>query len=273
MTPALSADEVAAYRERGILFPFKVLSDGEVAAALAALARIEAAPAEIRRSLLMSKSHLVSRTLYDLVRHPAIVAHVTALIGDDVLSWGAGFFNKDAGSDSYVSWHQDATYWGLEPDDIVTAWVALTPSTVENGCMRVAPGTHRGAVLPHNETYAEANLLSRGQEIAVDVDEARAVDVVLAPGEMSLHHVKLAHASAPNRSTQRRVGFAIRYMGAHVRQVGGFRDVATLVQGANRFDNFAIEPVPRGELDPADIAYHQRVWRAPRAPPSHATAM
>lgn len=273
MTPALSDAEVAAYRERGILFPCPVLTRGEVATALAALARIEAAPAEIRRGLTMSKSHLVSRTLYDLVRHPAIVARVAALVGDDVLSWGAGFFNKDPGTDTYVSWHQDATYWGLEPDDIVTAWVALTPATVESGCMRVVPGTHRGAVLPHHETYAQANLLSRGQEIAVAVDEANAVDVVLQPGEMSLHHVKLAHGSAPNRSTQRRIGFAIRYMGAHVRQLGGFRDVATLVRGANRFDNFELEPVPRGELDPADIEYHQRVWRAHRAPPSPATAM
>jgi ectoine hydroxylase-related dioxygenase (phytanoyl-CoA dioxygenase family) len=262
VTPALSASEVAAYRARGIQFPFKALDHEEIAAALA---RLEAAPAEIRRSLMTSKSHLVSRTLYDIARRQAIVAHAASLVGDDVLVWGAGFFSKDGGSDSYVSWHQDATYWGLEPDDVVTAWVALTPSTVENGCMRVVPGTHRGEVMPHNETYAEANLLSRGQEIAVAVDEASAIDVVLKPGEMSLHHVKLAHSSPPNRSAGRRVGFAIRYIGAHVRQRGGFRDAASLVRGENRHGNFELEPAPRGELDPADVEFHQRVSRAARA--------
>ena len=168
--------------------------------------------------------------LTDICRKPAILdlrrrarSVLTSLV------WGANFFLKEPRSDAYVSWHQDATYWGLEPADIVTAWVAFTPSTVESGCMRVVPGTHQLAIVEHRETWEADNLLSRGQEIAVEVDVEKVVDVVLAPGEMSLHHVKIAHNSEPNRSAQRRIGFAIRYVAAHVKQAGRRRDKAMLV--------------------------------------------
>ena len=135
-----------------------------------------------------------------MCRNPRILDAVEGVIGPNILVWGANFFLKEPRSDAYVSWHQDATYWGLEPADIVTAWVALTPSTVESGCMRVVPGTHSDGILAHRETWADDNLLSRGQEIAVDVDLDKVVDVVLKPGEMSLHHVKIAHNSEPNRA-------------------------------------------------------------------------
>jgi ectoine hydroxylase-related dioxygenase (phytanoyl-CoA dioxygenase family) len=126
--------------------------------------------------------------------------------------------------------------------------------------MRMIPGSHRGALLPHENTYAATNLLSRGQEIAVAVDESRAVDVVLAPGQMSLHHVKIAHDSKPNRALWRRAGFAVRYVAPHVRQQRPTRDTATLVFGHDRVGNFDPEPAPHGELAAEDIAVHQRHW-------------
>ena len=256
----LSDADVASFRERGILHPIDVLSAAELAAARDALARIEAAPPEIRRSLIAHKSHLVSRTLSDIVRHPKILDAVARLIGPDLLVWGSDFFIKEGGSPKFVSWHQDATYWGLTPDDIVTAWVALTPSTVESGCLEVVPGTHRGPIIAHDNTFAADNMLSRGQTIEDRIDRDRAIHVVLAPGQMSLHHVKIAHASGPNRAAQRRAGFAIRYIGAHVRQEGDAPDSATLVRGTDP-GRFILEPTPAGELDPAAIAYHQETWR------------
>jgi non-heme Fe2+,alpha-ketoglutarate-dependent halogenase len=256
----LSDADVAQFRERGILHPIDVLSPGELAAARDALARIEAAPAAIRRSLFAHKSHLVSRTLNDLVRHPVILDCVARLIGPDLLVWGSDFFVKEGGSPNFVSWHQDAAYWGLTPDDIVTAWVALTPSTVESGCLEVVPGTHRGPIVAHDNTFAADNMLSRGQTIEHRIDRDRAIHVVLAPGQMSLHHVKIAHASGPNRSAGRRAGFAIRYIGAHVRQERDVPDSATLVRGTSS-GRFALEPVPAGELDPEAVAYHQETWR------------
>lgn len=256
----LSDAAVAEFRERGILHPIDVLSPEELAAARAALARIEAAPAALRRSLLAHKSHLVSRTLSELVRHPTILDAVERLIGPDLLVWGSDFFIKEAGSPNFVSWHQDAAYWGLTPDDIVTAWVALTPSTVESGCLEVVPGTHRGAIIAHDNTFAADNMLSRGQTIEHRIDREQAIHVVLAPGQMSLHHVKIAHASGPNRAAHRRAGFAIRYIGGHVRQERDVPDSATLVRGSNP-GRFAPEPAPAGELDAAALACHQETWR------------
>jgi hypothetical protein len=268
---ALSAEEVAAYKDRGILFPYPVLTGAEVEAGLAAVAGIDAQPADRRKSLLLHKTYLVSKTLADLCRSPAILDRVESLIGGNIYVWGANFFLKEPRSTAYVSWHQDATYWGLDPADVVTAWVALTLSTVESGCMRVVPGTHRGDIVPHRETYAADNLLSRGQEIAVDVDLDQVVDVVLRPGEMSLHHVKIAHNSEPNRSDLRRIGFAIRYVAAHVRQSNGARDRAMLVRGSDRWGHFEPEDGASGEFLAEDLSRHARSWDGPQ--PARAPAV
>ncbi len=204
----------------------------------------------------------------DICRSPQILDLVEGLIGPNILVWGANFFLKEPHSDAYVSWHQDATYWGLEPADIVTAWVAFTPSTVESGCMRVVPGTHNSGILDHRETWAADNLLSRGQEIAVDVDLDKVVDVTLKPGEMSLHHVKIAHNSEPNRADHRRIGFAIRYVAAHVKQAGGVRDKAMPVRGADRWNYFDHEEGASGEFLPADLDRHAQSWGGSRLVPT-----
>lgn len=256
---SLTSEQVARYREDGVLFPLPALTPEEIDVTLAALARLEALSEPTRKAALTTKSHLLSRTLWDIVHHPAIVDAASAVIGPDLLVWGSGFFKKPAGSPDYVSWHQDATYWGLEPPDIVTAWVALSPSTVASGCLRVVPGSHRWPIMPHRETYADHNLLSRGQEIEVDVTGRTVTDVVLAPGQMSLHHVLVAHNSEPNRADHDRVGFAIRYIGGHVRQTKTARDTATLVRGRNAAGTFELEHAPQGELKPEDLAYHAAI--------------
>lgn len=118
------------------------------------------------------------------MRHPAILDAVEGALGPDLFCWGSQFFNKEAGDAGYVSWHQDrSTCWGISSPDVITAWVALSPSVKENGCMRVVPGTQRNPV-PHSDTFAADNLLSRGQEVTVTVtvDEAEAVDIQLQPG-------------------------------------------------------------------------------------------
>ena len=163
---------------------------------------------------------------------------VEQVIGPNILVWGSSFFIKEPQNPSFVSWHQDSTYWGLEPADIVTAWVALSESIHENGAMRVIPGSHKLDQAPHRDTFAADNLLSRGQEIMVEVDESKAVELRLQPGEMSLHHVRLIHGSEPNPSTKRRIGFAIRYVPTYVRQAAGLRDSATLVRGVDRVPPF-----------------------------------
>ncbi len=254
MSTRLSEAQVAAYRERGIVHPLRVLGADEAAALHA---RYQA-HAEFLKGRNNQKPHLLFTWLDALVRDARILAAVESLLGPNLLCWGAQFFAKPAGDAAYVSWHQDATYWGLSSPDVATAWVALTPSTRESGCMRVVPGTQRAQVA-HEDRFDDANLLSRGQEVAVSVDPATAIDVVLQPGEMSLHHVLLFHGSEPNRSPAPRIGFAIRYVPTHVRQLAPITDSALLVRGSDAFGHFKPERSPESDLHPDAVARHGAV--------------
>jgi ectoine hydroxylase-related dioxygenase (phytanoyl-CoA dioxygenase family) len=254
MSTRLSQGQVQAYRERGILHPLRALPAAEAAA----LHERYRARADFIKGRNNQKPHLLFTWLDALVRDPRIVDAVESLLGPDLLCWGSQFFAKPAGDAAYVSWHQDATYWGLSSPDVATAWVALTPSTRESGCMQVVPGTHRAQV-PHEDRFDDANLLSRGQEIAVKVDPATVVDVELQPGEMSLHHVLLFHGSQPNRSTEPRIGFAIRYIPTHVRQLSPIPDSALLVRGVDRHGHFEHEQSPEADLHPDAVARHGAV--------------
>jgi len=254
MPTSLSSDQVETYRQQGILHPLGALPAAEAAALHA---RYQA-HADFIKGRNNQKPHLLFTWLDALVRDPRIVDAVESLLGPDLFCWGAQFFAKPAGDAAYVSWHQDATYWGLSSPDVATAWVALTPSTPESGCMQVVPGTHRSQV-PHEDRFDDANLLSRGQEVAVKVDPATVVDVVLQPGEMSLHHVLLFHGSEPNRSPLPRIGFAIRYMPTHVRQLSPIRDSALLVRGNDAYGHFEHERSPESDLHPDAVARHGAV--------------
>jgi non-heme Fe2+,alpha-ketoglutarate-dependent halogenase len=253
----LSEQQVEQFQRDGVLFPLDAYERGEIEGLrrkLEALAQAEGG--KLSRGT-NQKPHMLLPWLADTVREPRILDAVEGVLGPNLLCWASGFFWKQPQDPAYISWHQDSTYWGLSAPDIVTAWVAFTPSTVESGCMRVVPGSHHKDQLPHKDTFAETNLLSRGQEVAVEVDERDAVDVVLKPGEMSIHHVRLIHGSEPNRSEQPRIGFAIRYIPTYIRQTSGVRDSATLVWGEDEFGNFDPEPVPETDFDPRAAAFHK----------------
>ncbi len=206
------------------------------------------------------ETHLFLRWVYDAVVHPRVLDAVEIAIGPDILVWSSQWFPKFPHDRAWVSWHQDATYWGLNPPNVVTAWIALTPSTIENGCLRVVPGTHSGTLLPQRETYAETNMLSRGQEIAVEIDEAAAVDLVLERGEFSLHHVGIVHGSGPNSTDLPRIGLAVRYVSPDVVQSGRNRDMAILARGRDNDDHFQLVDPPE-----RDFAWGER--------PVHAESM
>jgi non-haem Fe2+, alpha-ketoglutarate-dependent halogenase len=125
--------------------------------------------------------------------------------------------------------------------------------------MRVIPGSHKLDQAPHRDTFSANNLLSRGQEIMVEVDESKAVELPLQPGEMSLHHVRLIHGSAPNPSAKRRIGFAIRYVPTYIRQAAGTRDSATLVRGVDEYGHFEPEQRPEFDMASAAQAHHADV--------------
>jgi hypothetical protein len=257
----LTEAAVRQYRDLGYYAPVPVLSRAEADGLRRTLEAFETSGRGMQGAV-RHKPHLLFTWLNDLIRHPRILDAVEDIIGPDILCWGTSFFIKEPRNPGYVSWHQDSTYWGLEPPDIITAWVAFTDSNRANGAMRVIPETHKLDQVPHHDTFAAENLLSRGQEILVDVDERKAVMLELAAGEMSLHHVRLIHGSDPNPSDERRIGFAIRYIPTYVRQVAGSHDTATLVRGEDRFHNFEPEQRPDADLSPAAIAHHADITGA-----------
>ena len=136
------------------------------------------------QAAVYSAPHLLFPFVDEIMRRPSVLAPVAEILGPDLLIWSATLFIKEAGSPDHITWHQDLTYWGLDSTQEVTAWIALSPATVESGAMRFIPGSHGQAIVPHRDTFSDTNLLTRGQKIAVEVDEAEAVDVVLAPGQM-----------------------------------------------------------------------------------------
>lgn len=240
----------AAYDRDGFYFPYDVVGEDEAAALLADLEAGEAALAERREDLSLLRSY-PARLLpsFDrLIRHPRLIAAVSQILGPDLLVWGSGLFIKEPNTTTFVSWHQDLFYWGLDDVDEVTAWVALSPATTQSGCMRFIPGSHRKRLVPHVDSFAQHNLLTRGQEIAVEVDESAAVDVVLRPGQASLHHGFLFHSSAPNRTAKRRVGAALRYIKPSMRQKSGDRLLVAHVSGKDEYGHFDVAPPPAGRM-------------------------
>ncbi|MDX2157024.1 MAG: phytanoyl-CoA dioxygenase family protein [Hyphomicrobiaceae bacterium] len=258
MPKVLTEAEVEAYNTKGYHFPIDVLSSAEVAAARGQLESYERSSGGPISGAMRHRSHVLFPWINEIVRHPRILDAVEDVLGPDLLCWNTSFFIKEARDPGFVSWHQDATYWGLSTPDVMTVWLALSPANRTAGCMKFIAGTHKAQV-DHADTFNKDNLLTRGQEIAVEVNEGDAVYAELAPGQASLHHVLLFHGSAPNRSDDRRIGLAIRYIPTHVRQAVGSRDWASLVRGVDRFGHFLPEPRPARDLDPAAVAFHKQV--------------
>lgn len=253
MPKTLSKSDLTRFQRDGFIFPVPAVGAIEAAALCRRLADHEAEHGPLP-SKMRQKVHLLFTGFADLVRNEAILDAVEDVIGPDILVWGTSLFIKDAGDPAFVSWHQDSTYWGLQPPDVVTAWVALSDVPVESGAMKFIPGSHARGQLAHQDTFDENNLLTRGQSL--DVDESRAVPAPLARGEMSLHHVRLVHASAPNGTAERRVGIAIRCIPPHVLQAEG-RTSATLVRGRDAFGHFEKEPRPTADMAPEAVAAHE----------------
>ena len=247
------------YARDGYIFPIRVMDEATAKQHRLDLERAEAMATNLPdpNSYFREYSNIALKFVDDIARSPVVTDPVAALLGEDLLVMGTSFFTKEPNSTSYVSWHQDLHYWGLEGDDEVTAWIALSPATAASGAMRFVPGSHT-EIVAHADTFHEDNLLTRGQEIAVEVDEEDAVTAELQPGEMSLHHGRLFHASAPNRTDDRRIGLAIRYVPTRMKQeFGGI--CATLVRGDDKYGNFELVDGGSRLLAPEDIERHGEI--------------
>jgi hypothetical protein len=216
----LQDDEIAHYRREGWVVPRFRLPATRMALMVEALEGLLKANPGVRPEKLVS-AHIEgdngegvrgSRAFLDLARDPEIVELVSGVLGEDIILWGCHVFCKPAVEGYETPWHQDGHYWPIRPLANCTAWVALEPSTVENGCLRVIPRSHAGKQL-HEHLHEERTDLTLNQRMA-DVDESAAVDIELEPGEMSLHDVYMIHGARANTSGKRRTGAALRYMPA-----------------------------------------------------------
>ena len=220
----LSSNQLKQYNNEGYLAPINILSTEEAIEARKEIELIEKKiPNEINKKGRYNV-HLISPKLDAIVHNSKILDTVESIIGKNILVCGTTLFIKNPKQEGFVSYHQDAKYIGLEPHNWVTAWVAITDSYEENGCMRMWPKSHL-EIRDHNEKFNEGNLLTRGQTVEeVPVSELKSIE--LKAGQMSLHHPRIVHGSGINNSNDRRIGFVIQsYIGTNVKQVLGKNSV------------------------------------------------
>ena len=209
MTHALSRQQLSDYDRNGILFPITVFSTAEADLFRRELQLVADDSGQSQKRL--DGLHLSFDWAYRLASHEAVLDAVEDLLGDDILVDGTLVFYKPAHDSSYVSWHQDSVYSDWHQTPSTSAWIALTPSHRANGCMRVIPGSHKLGPIEHDMVRDGLNLLVRGEQVST-VDESKALDVELRPGEMSFHDSNLVHGSSPNTSDQPRIGFIVRFV-------------------------------------------------------------
>ncbi len=257
MGKKLTEAQIETFHRDGFVFPIDVFTEQQALQLRTELEAAEAKWPEAFKGAARNNAHLNLKCLDKIVHNETLVDAIEDLIGPDILNYGTVLFIKEANDPGFVSWHQDARYMGLEPHVGITAWVALSHSNEQSGCMQMIPGSH-GVIKDHNDTYGEENILTRGQEIQ-DVDDTLAVSLNLRPGQMSIHSARVIHASQPNNSTDRRIGFVIQpYMPPHVKQTIK-RTGAQLIRGTDSHNNFDLLNRPEIDMAPADVAVRDQI--------------
>jgi ectoine hydroxylase-related dioxygenase (phytanoyl-CoA dioxygenase family) len=213
----LSNQQLDLYDRDGVVFPVHALSEDEAAFFRRAFEAILEDFGPVKR---LDNLHLFFDWAYRLATHENLLNIIESLLGDDLLIFSTLIFHKPPQDSGYVSWHQDSFYSGLHLTPSTSAWIALTPSYTANGCMRVIPGSHKEGLLDHTNVRDDSNLLRRGERI-VEVDETRAMDIILRPGEMSLHQSTIVHGSNANTSGEPRIGFIVRFVTSRIKNQKG----------------------------------------------------
>ncbi|MEO0493905.1 MAG: phytanoyl-CoA dioxygenase family protein [Actinomycetota bacterium] len=254
---------ISTWFDTGMVGPVDIISSTEADTLRTSLEHeIESVPEDRRADTLYYKSHLVYGAVDTLAFHPATIAVAVALLGPDVLLWDSNVPIKPALTAKRFTPHQDATYWGLEPpEEAATIWVALTPSTVANGCICFALGSHRHGQLPHRREARDDVMLRRGQEL--DPASGPLAPVELRPGQATAHHPFTAHASGPNGTDEPRIGVVLVYVSARVRTPGR-SDGAIRVAGSENH-HFSHEVRVAAPASPAALAAHAAATDAMRA--------
>ena len=233
------------YKEEGFLCPIDVYSNSEAKYLRDELEVLEKDFANVKLPKPLSAykrgpSNAVIPLAAKIALDKRILDVIEGILGPNILVWASEFFIKEKMTDHFVGMHQDLTYWGMgETSGQVTAWIALSLANKQSGCMEFVPKSHKNKILPHNDTFSNKSLLSRGQEVEVDIPENVKFSAELNPGQMSLHHGLMIHGSGINKSNDRRIGVAIRYINPDVIQKTPGRSYAMLARGEDTTGNFA----------------------------------
>ena len=261
----LTQTQIDSYWNDGYLFPIQVMQANEALNYRQQLEKIEAEwldnglPHPLNTYKRVN-AQIVMPLACELGLHSSILDAVEGVLGPDVMLYSVEFLTKEAHTKHVVTMHQDLAYWGMgNMDQILTAWLALSPATKQSGCMDFVQSSHKNEILAHEDSFDELNLLSRGQEIAVDIAEEDKVAVELPPGFMSLHHGLTIHGSGPNSSDDRRIGVAIRYISSKMRKAGGVKDYAIPARGSYDPDGFSIYEAPNSLFDAASMKLYEEV--------------
>ena len=231
----LNSNQLKQYEDEGFVSPINIFSKEKAKEIRNEIEFIEKDMPEELEKTGRYNAHLISPLLDEVTHNSKILDAVESIIGKNILVCGTTLFIKNPYEKGFVSYHQDAKYIGLEPLNWVTAWVAITDSNEENGCMRMWSGSHKDDLKDHNQMFNEGNLLTRGQTID-NVPKEKVKSLILNAGQMSLHHPKIVHGSEQNKSNDRRIGFVIQsYIGTNVKQVLGINNVQ-LARGMDEFN-------------------------------------
>ncbi|WP_233838031.1 phytanoyl-CoA dioxygenase family protein [Paraburkholderia sp. ZP32-5] len=266
MAKRLTASQLEQYDEKGFLYPLDVFSAAQAKNYLDQLEGFEAeqnSAAGVAGNFRPRKGkgfnfkpHLLFRWVDEIAHNPVILDYVEDLIGPDIRLFNLAVWPKNPRDPAYISWHQDSTYFALDPASQVTVWIALADAPVEAGCMEVVPGSHKLGQLHHSEVPSDTILLSRGQTIDVPYDRSRTEFMPVKAGQCSLHDTYLIHASGPNQADFRRVGMAFSYIPASSRCVSDVRMTAMLVRGEDKWGYYDDEPRPQVDYGEAERAAH-----------------
>ena len=219
--PKLSSNQLQEYNNNGYVAPIGVLTKDQAFEIRKEIENIEAHWPDELKGVGRNYVHMISPILDEVCHNSKMLDAVESIIGKNILICGTTLFIKNPYEKGFVSFHQDATYIGLEPHNWVTAWLAITDANEENGCMRMWSGSHKANIRHHEQKYDEGNLLTRGQTVE-NVPLDKTTPLVLKAGQMSLHHPTIVHGSGLNKSNDRRIGFVVQsYIGSNVNQVLG----------------------------------------------------
>jgi non-haem Fe2+, alpha-ketoglutarate-dependent halogenase len=258
----LPADKVAQWKYDGFLSPFPMLDEAELEACRQGVARYEAwlgSPVNAHPDMKWrSMPYLLLPWAARLARDPRILDRVEDLLGPDILIFTSTFFIKEPHSPTVAAWHQDSTYYGLEPREEVTVWIALTEASEAAGCMDALSFRGRPRQLSHLSRVVKNSVNRAGQVITEPLDEGAPVAMPLAPGWFSMHHGLCPHRSGPNTSSHRRIGLGLNYIPTHARPAGSVRQAALLVRGTDRYGNFEPAAWPQDELGENEVGTHER---------------